>query len=369
MRSLPRRSWVFACLAISIAAPGHAPAAEDVTAELERIRETRKLPALAAAAFKDGKLAAVGAAGLRRLGGTQVVTIDDKWHIGSCTKSMTASVAAMLVQRGALRWDQTVGESLGKECPNMDSAWRGVTLNQLLGHRAGAPPVAPPELWGKAHARQGTPSVQRWAFVRGLLSVSPPIKPGTQFAYSNQGYSIAGQMMELAARQPWESMMREMLFQPLNLKSAGFGAPGDATKEDQPWGHFGGIPIPPGPTADNPPAIGPAGTVHLSISDFARYAAWHARGKDLLPATAFEKLHTPLPGQELALGWCVTTRPWGKGTVLTHSGTNTMNYAVMWIAPERDFAVVAACNIGGAEAERGCDEACSRLIRNILPTQ
>lgn len=369
MRPLTRRRWIAALFASSLALMGRAPAADDVTAELASIREKWKLPAIAAAAYKDGKLVAVGATGLRRIGGTQSVKIEDKWHIGSCTKSMTASVAAILVQRGPLKWDQTVGESLEKECPDMDAAWKDVSLVQLFGHRAGAPPVAPPELWGKAHARTGTPSKQRWAFVRGLLAVPPPIKPGTEFAYSNQGYSIAGQMMELAASKPWETFMEEMLFRPLDIKSAGFGAPGDAAKEDQPWGHAGGIPIPPGPFADNPPAIGPGGTVHLSITDFARYAAWHARGKDLLPPEAFEKLHTPLPGQEYALGWGVTKRPWGKGTVLTHSGTNTHNYAVMWIAPARDFAVVAACNIGGADAERGCDEACSRLIRKLLPAE
>src|SRR5262245_60696499 len=76
----------------------------DVTAALEIIREKRKVPALAAAAMKDGKLVAIGATGLRRLGGKERVTVEDKWHIGSCTKSMTASVAARLVERGLLKW-------------------------------------------------------------------------------------------------------------------------------------------------------------------------------------------------------------------------------------------------------------------------
>jgi CubicO group peptidase (beta-lactamase class C family) len=172
-------------------------------------------------------------------------------------------------------------------------------------------------------------------------------------------------MMEVAAKKPWEELMREMLFKPLQLRSPGFGPPGDARREDQPWGHSGKIPVPPGPNADNPPAIGPAGTVHLSIKDFARYAAWHARGHDLLPPAQFTKLHTPLPGQDYAFGWQATERNWG-GKVLSHNGTNTMNYAVMWVAPERDFAVVAASNAGGKEAEQSCDDACALLIQRHL---
>jgi CubicO group peptidase (beta-lactamase class C family) len=354
------------CAALAVAS--HAAETVDVSQLLEPIRANRDVPALAAAAMKGGELVSVGATGLRRLGGTNKVTVDDLWHIGSCTKSMTASVAAMLVERGALRWDETVGEALAAKCPKMDSAWKSVTLDQLLRHRAGAPPEPPPELWGKAWARLGTPSSQRWAFVTGILAVPPPIPPGSRFAYSNQGYSIVGQMMEIAAKKPWEELMREMLFKPLQLRSAGFGAPGNPRKEDQPWGHRGKIPVVPGPTADNPAAIGPGGIVHLSIKDFARYAAWHARGRDLLPAEEFAKLHTALPGQDYAFGWHVAERNWG-GKVLTHNGTNTMNFAVMWVAPERDFAVVAATNVAGKDAEQSCDDACALLIQRHLETR
>ena len=343
-----------------------APAAEDVSELLETIREKRNVPALAAAVVQDGEIVTAGAVGLRRLGGTNKATVDDLWHIGSCTKSMTASVAAMLVERGDLRWEQTIGEALAKRCPQMDDAWKGVTLEQLLRHRAGAPAKAPPQHWAKAWQQQGTPSEQRWAFVSGMLAASPENPPGTKFAYSNQGYSIAGQMMELAGKKPWEELMRELLFKPLGLRSAGFGAPGDAKLEDQPWGHRGDIPVPPGPGADNPAAIGPGGTVHLSIKDFARYAGWHAQRRDHLSPAQFAKLHTPLPGHDYALGWFATQRPWGGGTVLMHNGSNTMNFAVMWVAPERKFAVVAATNTAGPAAERACDDACAQLIGKFL---
>jgi CubicO group peptidase (beta-lactamase class C family) len=62
----------------------------------------------------------------------------------------------------------------------------------------------------------------------------------------------------------------------------------------------------------------------------------------------------------------VTQRLWGGGKVLTHTGSNTMFYTVIWIAPEKDFAVVVSTNIGGSRAEKGTDAAAWALIQQTL---
>ncbi len=343
--------------------------ADDISTLLEPLRAKHDVPALAAAAIQDGKLVAIGATGLRCSGKPEKVTVDDQWHLGSCTKSMTASAIAALVDKGVIHWDTKVGTALEKLAPKMNPGWKDVPLELLLGHRAGAPHEPPPALWAEAHQRRGSEEQQRKVFVRGLLETAPDPKPGTGFVYSNQGYSIAAAMASAATGKAWEAWIAENVFKPLDLKSAGFGAAGTPGKRDQPWGHdqkdgqlhsYG-----PGPNADNPPAIWPGGGVHMSITDFARYAAWHAEGARLLKPESFQKLHTPLAGQDYACGWIVTQRPWG-GTVLTHNGTNTVNYAVMWISPEKKFAVVAACNMGGDEAAKACDDACAMLIGRVL---
>src|SRR5437868_2514281 len=80
---------------------GARPAAPvDLAAVLEPIRRAHRLPALAAMVLRDGKVVARGAVGLRKAGWTTPVTIDDRFHIGSCTKSMTATLVAMLVDQG-----------------------------------------------------------------------------------------------------------------------------------------------------------------------------------------------------------------------------------------------------------------------------
>ncbi len=348
--------------------------AEDVSILLEPIRQQHGLPALVAASVSTGKPLDSGVCGFRRIGGKERAAIDDQWHLGSCTKSMTASVVARLVEQGTLRWDATVSDLLPK-FSGIHPAWSKVSIELLLGHRAGAPHEAPPPLWAEAWKRHGTATEQRREFVRGLLGNPPNPPAGTKFVYSNQGYSIVGAMLEEKLAKPWETLMREMLFTPLGLKSAGFGAAGTPGLDDQPWGHRGPshVPVTPGPDADNPPAIGPGGIVHMSIGDFARYAAWHAdearHDASLLGRDSFQKLHAAPAGQDYALGWNVTQRPWAGGRVLTHNGTNTMNFAVMWVAPEREFAVVAATNAAGTEAEKGCDEAVGALIEKWQKTR
>ena len=352
----------------------HAEEPKTLAEALEQVRAKHDLPALAAATVSGVKVMESAAVGVRKVGGTEPVTIDDRWHIGSCTKSMTATLAAMFVEREQIKWTTTVGEIFPEFRDTMEPLWAGVTLEQLLTHRAGAPEKAPENLWRVAGMQHGTPTEQRLQFVRGLLLRRPEPPPGTAFVYSNQGYSIAGAMLERVSGQPWETLMTTMLFPACVMPNAGFGAPGTPGKTDQPWGHVrdGGklVPVPPGPKADNPPAIGPAGRVHCTIEELARYAAWHARGERTgtasLKKESFVKLHTPAAGGDYAMGWRVLPREWAGGNALTHNGSNTMFFAVIWIAPARGVAFVAATNCAGAEAAKACDEAVA-LLSSRLP--
>src|SRR5262249_17340610 len=138
---------------------------------------------------------------------------------------------------------------------------------------------------------------------------------------------------------------------------------------DQPWPHnAAGQPLPTnGPRVDNPEVMGPAGTVHCSLADWAKFiadqlASLEGRG-ELFRPEIYTRLHTPPFGGDYAFGWLVTERPWGGGTVYTHAGSNTMNYAVVWMAPRRDFAVLVTTNQGGPDAAQGTDEAAAALIR------
>jgi CubicO group peptidase (beta-lactamase class C family) len=134
----------------------------------------------------------------------------------------------------------------------------------------------------------------------------------------------------------------------------------------------GSEPVPPGPCADNPLAISPANAVHCSLGDLAKYAAFHMAGErgksELLKAESFKKLHTAVAdNDDYALGWMVRKRAWANGRALMHNGSNTMFYVVVWMAPEKNCAVIVASNIGVDEAFEGCDEAAGKLIKQFFP--
>jgi CubicO group peptidase (beta-lactamase class C family) len=343
---------------------------------LDSIRAKSNVPALAAAVVRSNAVIAAGAVGVRKAGSPQQVTINDKFHIGSCTKSMTAVLAAMLVEEGKLSWTNTLSDELPDWRPLMHGDYPNVTIEQLLSHRAGVPgDLTKTELWGDAWKHNDyPPTEQRILLTKALLQRGPEIPPGTKYMYANGGYTLVGTIIERLEKRPWEELLTERLFRPLQMTNAGFGMPGSAGKIDQPWGHSrrnGELkPVPPGPTADNPAAIGPGGTVHCSVLDFASYANFQLQGArgmgKLLKLETFKKLHTPMEGQDYALGWMVQNRKWAKGRTLNHNGTNTKNYAVMWIAPEIDFAAVVMTNLGGDEAAKACDDAASALIQRFV---
>src|SRR5688572_16040657 len=137
MPPVSRRAFLSSSLVAMAGSRVAVSAPSDLAAALEKIRVDAKLPALAAISIRDGKVSEQAAVGFRRSGKDEAVTVEDKWHIGSCTKSMTSTLAAMMVEQGRITWKTTVGEQFPELRSSMGEGWAGVTLEQLLAHRGG----------------------------------------------------------------------------------------------------------------------------------------------------------------------------------------------------------------------------------------
>ena len=74
----------------------------ELDATLDTIREQFDLPSLGAMLIQGDEIVEMGAVGLRASGFAESVTIQDRWHLGSLTKSMTATLAARLVEQGVI---------------------------------------------------------------------------------------------------------------------------------------------------------------------------------------------------------------------------------------------------------------------------
>lgn len=336
---------------------------EEIGEALEGIRKRAKLPGLIAGHFTlagEVKLAAVG---FRRAGSEDALRVEDRMHLGSCTKSMTATIIGMLVDEGELGFETTLGEIFNDDPQVASSAWKDTTIRQLMCHTSGA--IANPP-WGQfdgpvENALAIRREILHWLVERPRRDVSIG-----KFHYSNLGYTILGHAIEKIRGHAWEVEIQKRLFEPLEMKSAGFGPP---SKQDaqSPWGHdmLFGFSI--SNDTDNPPALGPAGTVHASMSDWIRYLRVHLMidpAKECgLPLTAatLAQLHQPYEGSEYAGGWICGERDWAGGPILTHNGSNTHWYCVVFLAPQQGRGVIAASN-AGIPAVGPCDQALQWLL-------
>jgi CubicO group peptidase (beta-lactamase class C family) len=324
-------------------------------------RAAHDLPGLAAAVVRGGRITALAVSGFRRSGMAEAMERGDRFHIASCTKSMTATLAAIAIRRGRLDWTTSLAEALPELAGSVRSEYRSATLEQLLAHAARMPaytqPTADRVAW--MHALGGTPGEQRLAFLRDTLSSEPPNDSTGDGAYSNVGYVAASAMIERATGISWERAMRSELAEPLGLRSLGFGYPASPSSPNQPRGHArvdGRTETLPFDTArDLAVALRPAGAVHVSIGDLARYARDHLNGlrgrRALLPPGFYARLHSPLPASTspFTLGRGVRQDE-GLGRLHFGAGSGGWFFARIWIAPERDAAVVTAANSGDAAA-------------------
>ena len=373
LRSLRFLAWL-GC-GLSFAAD---PSVRDLTPLIADLPAETGMPAVAVVLVQGGQVSGVGAAGVRRAGGSEAVTREDRWHLGSCTKSMTATLVGTLVEEGRITWDSTVAELLGSRL-NMRPEYEKVTVTQLLSHRAGVPGRLPREVYEGidypvrvADLPERDRLAQRARFVEALLALPPSSEPGTTFEYSNGGYVIVGAMLEALTGKSWEALIQERLFNPLGMKSAGFGnaARPDRGAATQPWPHRDHrSPVSPGPGDDNSWVLGPAGTVHASAADVGRDMAFHATrplGLVLKKAETFAYLHALQPGNaEYGRGWLLARTRWSRGPVLTHDGSNTMNHCSVWISPDGQCGVAAFTNSeenGGAN----CRAALARVVEATL---
>lgn len=327
-------------------APPAAPEVQALTqARLAELRAAVGSPAMAAdAANRDGR-SITFADGVRAIGQSAAVTTSDRWHLGSITKSMTATLVARAAEAGVISWDDTVAAVLGASVPDMRPEYRSVTYRHLLSHRSGLPAnLEVAQL--TAFPRYSDDARQdRIAYARLALAQAPVGAAESNFTYSNSGFVIAGAMLETRMGAPWESLIREHVFAPLGMTSAGQGAPGNPGQYDQPVGHAMGpaglTAFPPGgEITDNPAVLGPAGRVHGALEDVLKFLAAHRDRTPFLRRESWDRLHTPPFGGEYAMGW--VQRDGG----LWHNGSNTLWYAEICFNPNTGVIAAAAANDG-----------------------
>ena len=301
----------------------------------------------------------IASAGERQAGSGNPCTTDDIWHMGSCTKAMTATLAAVLIESGAVAgYDVTVGQAKAQSGAGFDSSFDDVTLEQLLCHAGGVPAAG--DAWNLAwsldcytEAGPTTPMTnQRAQYLSAVLAQG--CTGAGAYSYSNEGYTLAAYMLEIFCGQPYEALLQAQIFDPLGMTTAGFGASGapdpprksgfaisDAQAAAFPWGHGSQSNWEPKDPrqrgADNPMAITPAGRVHCSMQDWARFIVVHINREAAssllgLSSQTFDAMHRKHEAGDYCRGGFIPCKKgWQKGDLcITHMGSNTSNMCSVW---------------------------------------
>lgn len=325
----------------------------DLSSELTLFRDRTRAPAVAAARVSDGGLDDIAVVGTRRRGGDVDATVDDRWHVGSCAKALTAALYARLVETGRTDWDVPIASVLPDLEHLAERGWRTRTVEHLLHCRGGTRPNLSPSAMRAAWADRAPLVERRTRVARDALAARTG-RAG-RFVYSNVGYVVVGAAIDRLAGEPYEAALRTHLLDPLGIRSLGSGPPpalrGHAAKlRIGPWLALPGPALDPdGPRSDNPAVLSSAGTLHLTLPDWAAFVAMMlGDGADVLSPRSVERLFAPPAGggPPMAMGWMAT--PGSACSTHAFQGSNTFWAATAMLDRRRRRAVLVVCNDGRA---------------------
>lgn len=261
---------------------------------------------------------------------------NDHFRIASTTKAFTGAVALVLVDRGELSLDSTIGEVT----PELPAAWHGVTLRQLLQHTSGVPNYTKSPEFIDFLRMDPTAPLTPQDIIEFVADDPLLFTPGTRYAYSNTDNIVIGLMAEAASGQSYDELLRQLVYSPLRLERTRL-----PTTLEIPEPFVRGYDnTPPNPPEDissviNPTGVWASGALISTPVDLTRFIRAYASGKLITQSLRKEQRkfilgaagEPPGPGQNSGGLALYRYRPECGGTVLGHTG-NFPGYTTLMVS-------------------------------------
>jgi len=313
-----------------------------------------KIPGVALAVVKDGKVIYAKGYGFRDVDQKLPVTPDTLFAIGSITKSFTSLTFGMLNDEGKVEWDKPVREMLPEFVMNDPVASDHVTPRDLFSHRTGLPRH---DLVWYASDFSRADLLNRIRY----LKLSKDLR--STFQYNNLMIMSMGYLEGKITGLGWEGTVRSKIFAPLEMSHSNF-AVSDMEKSDNralayEWRKESVKLVP----YHNIDSIGPAGSINSSVNDMSHYLIFQMgdgtyQGKRLVSESNLREMHTgqtavadPPPALSFSelghhaygFGWVVTS--YRGHNLVWHNGGIDGFYALLSMLPDDHMGVVVLTNL------------------------
>ena len=309
----------------------------DLQTLANRFVESELAPGIAIGILDENGRVSTACAGTLVAGGSRPVTPDTIFEIGSITKVFTVAIAHLLEQQGDLSLSDPLSMHLpdGIEARTVDG--NEILLWHLATHTSGLP-REPPGLdpWPTPYADYDVRKIHEF-----LAETGPERRPGEQYAYSNLGMILLGDILERNQGSTYPELVRKHILAPLGMTSTSC-RPSTSQAGRTADAHEGMTPFP----AWDLGGISSVGDLDSSLRDmltFARANLSEERTKlhETLRDIQVPRVARNEPDLRLGLGWFVGEK---TDPVVWHGGATGGVRSFMGFLPESNRAVVVLAN-------------------------
>ncbi|VVB69031.1 D-aminopeptidase [uncultured archaeon] len=313
-----------------------------------------QVPGMAIAIVRDNETIYQKAFGVRKVNGTDKVTNNTLFQIGSTTKAFTAALVGMMVDEGKMKWNDKVIDHLPDF--RMRDPWvtREFTITDLMAHRSGLPEYSGADLVTLGYGRD--------YLMQSLRNTEPVTSFRSTYAYQNTLFLVAAALVENETGKSWEDNIRGRIFQPLEMSNSSVDMRsfqqakdvaylhqmrnGTVTALPMDWKYMDWVYV-----------YGPAGGINSNIIDMTKWLRLQMNngsfeGKQIISKNGTIYMHTPqtvigaMPSGNSVFycqGWLYQeSRPYN---IIWHNGGTLSHKTMVAFVPQAKIGIVILSNI------------------------
>ena len=298
-------------------------------------------PGCATAIYKNDRILYERGYGMADIEHAVPITPATVFYVGSVSKQFTAFAAALAIEQGLMRPDDSIRKYLPELPPYADT----ITIRHLVHHTSGLRDFY--TLLSIAGRRQDAlfdnASILRLAAKQTALNFAP----GDDYLYSNTGYTLLAMVVGRAAKTTFGEFARERIFKPLDMPVTHFGDDATRLVKDRAYGYTWGSRGEPRLDTPGGERVG-AGGLFTNVRDLLRWDQNFYSAK-VGGRTLIDRVQTPgllNSGSALTYAWGLQVGAYRGLKVVEHSGSLGGYRAHLARYPDRHVSVAVLCNLG-----------------------